>query len=312
MKKIAFLISAVIVIFVSSAAFGSIAETEGPVRLGVMKFTSKSEGITDQQAAAIGDIFTRALANTDAMIIVERERIDDIAKEHHLAQSGLADDNYAVKIGKIISCRYMLMGAVTGLETKTSKFDVYFTSDTSKEVSVTVDVRVVDVETSRIIMTFSEEGRVSRKGKGFNIYGIKIEDGKEFEGIEEAAIAEAVLRASFNVREGLAGERVQVIKVTAKEITLSAGVNWGINEDVLFGIYSEGEEVKNLDGTSMGRKLTLLAVVKVKDVQKEFCYAGIMKNCGKASDIRKGNIAKPITQKDVNDLIRRKYFSKKK
>ena len=204
----------------------------------------------------------------------------------------------------------MLVGAVTNLERKVSETDLWLVSKTHQEVSAAIDVRVVDITTSKVIMAFSESGSSSRKGEGFNFYGIRSDMGKIFEGIEESAIAEAVFRASFRIRESLAGDRIQVVDISTKEITLNAGKNWGIGEGSIFGIYSEGKEVFNLDGTSMGRKLTLLAVVKITDSQRDFSYAQILKNGGKASSLRKGNKAEPLTKKEADDLIKRKVFTK--
>lgn len=286
------------------------ADGNPPIRLGVMKFLSRAEGVTEQQAAAIGDIFARVLTNSPSLIVVERDRIDDLAKEHQLAQSGVFDDNELVQLGKLMSCNYMLVGAVTNLERKVSETDLWLVSKTHQEVSAAIDVRVVDITTSKVIMAFSESGSSSRKGEGFNFYGIRSDMGKIFEGIEESAIAEAVFRASFRIRESLAGDRIQVVDISTKEITLNAGKNWSIGEGSIFGIYSEGKEVFNLDGTSMGRKLTLLAVVKITDSQRDFSYAQILKNGGKASSLRKGNKAEPLTKKEADDLIKRKVFTK--
>lgn len=286
------------------------AKTDTPVRLGVMKFLARSDGVTDQQAAAIGDIFGRLLTRSPSMTIVERDRIDDIAREHKLMQSGQFEDDAVIELGKFMSCKYMLVGAVTNLERKISETDLWLLSSKRQEITATIDVRVIEVTTSKVIMAFSESGYSSRKGEGFNFYGFKTDIGKTFNGIEEAAIAEAVFRVSFKIREALGGDRIQVVDVTAKELTVNAGKNWGIGKGNLFGVYSEGLEVKNLDGSSMGRKKTLLAVVRVSDVQEDFCYAQILKNGGKASSLHKGDKLEPLTKKEVDALIRQKFFSK--
>ena len=281
-------------------AVSSEAAENDNIRLGVMKFLSRTDGVSEQQAAAIGDIFARILTNSRSLIIVERDRFDELAREHQLTQSGSFKDNEIIELGKLMSCNYMLIGSVTNLERKVSESDFWIVSETRQEITATIDVRVVDVTTS------------SRKGEGFNFYGIKTDKGKSFKGIEESAIAEAVFRTSFKIREKLAGERIQVANVSSKALTLNAGKNWGVSDGVLFGVYSEGREEFNLDGTSLGRKLTLLAIVKVTDAQNEFSYAQIVKNGGTASSIRKGNKLEPLTKKEADDLIKKKVFSGKK
>ena len=305
MKKI--LLSCLIM---SLAAFTAEASENNSIRLGVMKFLARADGVSEQQAAAIGDIFARILTNSKSLTIVERDRLDEIAREHQLAQSGGFKDND--ELGKLMSCNYMLIGSVTNLERKVSETDLWIVSETHQEISATIDVRVVDVTTSKVIMSFSESGSSSRKGEGFNFYGYKTDKGKSFEGIEESAIAEAVFRTSFKIRDALAGERIQVVDVTAKEITVNAGKNWGIGEGALFGVYQEGREVKNLDGTSMGRKLTFITVVRITDAQNDFSYAQVVKKGGKTSSIRKGYKLEPLTKKEADELIKQKVSKGKK
>ena len=281
----------------SLAALTAEASENNSIRLGVMKFLSRADGVSEQQAAAIGDIFARILTNSKSLTIVERDRLDEIAREHQLAQSGGFKDNDIIELGKLMSCNYMLIGSVTNLERKVSETDLWIVSETHQEISATIDVRVVDVTTSKVIMSF---------------YGYKTDKGKSFEGIEESAIAEAVFRTSFKIRDALAGERIQVVDVTAKEITVNAGKNWGIGEGALFGVYQEGREVKNLDGTSMGRKLTFITVVRITDAQNDFSYAQVVKKGGKTSSIRKGYKLEPLTKKEADELIKQKVSKGKK
>ena len=313
MKKLTLLICLMIFLFlpVSSLKAEENNSNNNLLRLGVMKFFSRAEGVTDKQAEAIGDIFTRMLANSKAMIVVERDRIDEIANEHKLTQAGRFEDDAVIQLGKLMSCQYMLLGAVTNLERKTRETDLWLISEKHQEVTATIDVRIVDVATSKIILSFSESGSSSQKGSGFNFYGVQ-SNNNNFSGIEIPAISEAVLRAIFHIREALAGESVQVIDIANKEITINAGENWGINAGNLFRVYSEGKEVFNVDGSSMGKKLTLLAVVKVTDVQKELSTAQVIKNGGSLSSIRRGSRIQPISRKEADNLIKDKTFAPSK
>ena len=307
MKKFSFilLMALFLEIIFSSASY---ADENKNIRLGVMKFLSRADGVSDKQAEAIGDIFARILANSKALTIVERDRLDEIANEHHLLQEGRFEDDAVIELGKLMSCQYMLLGAVTNLERKTRETDLWLVSEKKQEVFVTLDIRVVDVTTSKIILSFSESGSASQKGSGFNFYGFQTND-QNFTGIEIPAIVEAVSRAGFKIRETYGNEYAHVIDISSKEITIGAGEDWGISSGALFEIYSEGEEVINLDGTPMGRKRNPLALVKVTSVQKDFCVAEVLKNGGRASSVRKGNKIQPITQREADNLIKQKFFS---
>ena len=99
------------------------------------------------------------------------------------------------------------------------------------------------------------------------------------------------------------------VNIAAKEIAINAGKNWGITPGMLFQVYSEGREMINLDGSSMGKKKTILAILKIMDVQEDFSTAQIIKNGGKSSSLRKGYRVQPITQQEADTLIKQKFFS---
>ncbi|MBQ7578048.1 MAG: hypothetical protein IJT21_07285 [Synergistaceae bacterium] len=304
MKKIIFLL----LILVMWPAQVIYAQDGAGIRLGIVKFLSRAEGVSDKQAEAIGDIFTRMLNQSSSITVVERDRFDELAKEYQFAQSGRFKDDEVIQLGKIISCKYMLMGAVTNMSKKTKTTDLWLISETRQAITVTIDVRIVDVETSKVIYTLSENGSSSGKESGFNFYGFQTKN-NDFSGLEMAAITEAISRAVFRIREKFAGDSVQVINIAAKEIAINAGKNWGITPGMLFQVYSEGREMINLDGTSMGKKRTILAILKITDVQEDFSTAQIIKNGGKSSSLRKGNRVQPITQQEADTLIKQKFFS---
>ena len=308
MKKLTFLICLLIFLPVARSR----AEKNNNLRrLGVMKFLSRAEGVTDKQAKAICDIFSLMLANSKAMIIVERDRIDEIANEHKLTQAGRFEDDAVIKPSKLVSYQYMLLGAVTNLGRKTRETDLRLISEKHQEVTATIDVRIVDVTTSKIIFSFSESGSSSQKSSGFNFYGVQTND-NNFSGIEIPAIAEAVLRSIFYIGEALACGYVKVIDIANKDITINAGENWGIGIGNLFRIYSEGNEIINVNGSSMGKKLNLLAVVKIKEMQKELSTVQVIKNGGSVSNIRRGNRIHHIIRKEADSLIKNKTFAPSK
>ena len=193
MKKIA----ACVVALMIACSGAEAAIVDGPVRLGVMKFLTRAEGITEAQAAAIGDIFTRMLAGSNTMTIVERDQLENIASEHKLSMSGVLTEETAVQIGKIIGCNYMLIGAVTRYEQASSELLRWrkFSS------LATIDARIVDVETTQVVLSLSESGTNIQKGSTFNIWGVEAHEKKLLEGIESGAIADAVSRLAFKLKD---------------------------------------------------------------------------------------------------------------
>ncbi|MBQ6971221.1 MAG: hypothetical protein IJP86_02570 [Synergistaceae bacterium] len=295
----------------------SCAEENQPIRLGVVRFVSRTEGVTDKQAEAIGDEFSRRLANSKAITLLERYRFDEVLREHHMTQEGRIKDGEAVELGKIAGCRYILMGAVTGLETKDTERVFVGFEDTEHEVSATIDVRIIDVQTSEVIASFSETGKVSRKTGGGGIWFFDVKKGKKA-GAEEAAVERAVSALCLSIREKLAGEYVRVVKSGAGGSNwpvIDAGENWGIHPGELLCVYMEGDEIRDKDGAFVGKMLTPIAVVEADNVQKELTSVKPSKKDGVRGwlqNVRKGDVVKPITEAEADNLAARKVFPGKK
>ncbi len=188
MKKfLRFALCLLIVIFACEAAFASI-------RLGVMQFVTKADGVTEYQASAAGDVFVRILANNvNNISILERERLEEIGAEIRLGMSGLVSAHTAAQVGKIAGCQYMLMGSVTNLKSKSSNVTLPFAIGIGVRESAataTLDVRIVDVETSEIVGALSDSGTGKQSGTSLSVMGVAF-DSDELSGMEAEAIAKA-------------------------------------------------------------------------------------------------------------------------
>jgi len=114
--------------------------------------------------------------------LMERKQLEQILGEQKLGASGLADEATAVKMGKLVGCRYMVTGKVTRFAYKKSGFgtgwgvtsllnkvnpnagaansvagDVHVGSAT---FSGRLDVRLIDVQTGEILAVAKEDGTV--------------------------------------------------------------------------------------------------------------------------------------------------------
>ena len=179
----------------------------------------------------------------------------------------------------------------------------------NEEASATIDVRVVNVETSEVVLSLSETGTASMSGKNFNFYGMT-KDEAELIGMEAGAINAATSRLGFKVRETLTGEYAQVLEAGGKEITLNVGRTSGVTNGSLYRIYTDGAEIRNTNGKSLGRKVNTIAVVKVVDAQNDFSIANVEKGCGDPKLIQRGDKVSPIYASEAKDLISRKAFPK--
>lgn len=287
-------------------------ESSKPIRIGVMKFLARTDGISADHAAAIGDIFARVLTNSKTITVIERDQLDTLASEHRLSSSGMLTDETAIQIGKIAGCQYMIIGAVTEYFTRGSQTDYWVVTKTQHEARVTIDARVVNVETTEVIMSLSETGEASHKETYGQVpYVGIVTKNADISGVEAAAISDASSRLSYKIREALTGEYNQVLDSDGKEVTLSIGLKSGAQRGKLYRVYVDGKEVFDANGRSLGKKMNDIAVVKITDVQQEFSIAHIAsKNAGNIKLIHRGDKIYPITNEEMKSMISRKVFPK--
>ncbi|MDR1873866.1 MAG: hypothetical protein LBQ90_02470, partial [Synergistaceae bacterium] len=259
------------------------------VTLGVVRFTSKTPGVSDQQAEIITDVFTRVLANSKSIAVIERERLDVIGKEHKLNLSGLVDTSLAVKVGRLAGCQYMLLGSVTELNQTVSGVRVPLGGRSSalgtNEATATIDMRIVNVTTSELVLALSESGKSSQSGFEINLPGWGFGQG-QFGGLEQRAIVAAVSRLGHRIREELGGEYSYVLNSRGRNIQINLGLTSGVKVGDTYLVYSEGEKIFDIDGTFIEREKLNVAVLKVIDVQSGYSLCNVAAEGGKADLIR--------------------------
>jgi curli biogenesis system outer membrane secretion channel CsgG/TolA-binding protein len=283
------------------------------VRVGVMEFVSKADGVTDQQADAVRDLFTRYLTNAKTIAVIERERLLSIGQEVKIGSSGLVDPSMAVEIGRQAGCQYMLFGSVTELSEKASAGAIPIFGNVggiavgAHEAKATIDMRVVDVTTGETVLSLSEEGTSKESSSGLvTSYGSMVET--SFGGVKASAIEAAVVRLGNKVLEEVGGEYAHVLSASGKSVRISRGARSSVKKGDIYLVYVEGPEVFDVDGESLGRDRFPLAVVKVVDVQSGFSNCEVAASGGKASNIQRGDRIEPISSKASKDYVDRKVF----
>ena len=83
----------------------------------------------------LADMMVTDLSVSDRFDVVERDRLDEILDELKLQKSDYFDPKTAVKIGKGIGARYAVAGSLAAIEPK-----------------IRIDIRLIDVQTSKILM----------------------------------------------------------------------------------------------------------------------------------------------------------------
>ncbi|MDR0648529.1 MAG: hypothetical protein LBF92_04280 [Synergistaceae bacterium] len=278
-----------------------------------MEFVSKAVGVSPQEADAIRDIFTRYLANSKTIAVIERERLlSSVGAEIKIGASGLIDPSImAVEIGRLAGCQYMLFGSVTELSEKASGGVIPLggigIGTGNHQATAVIDVRVVDVATGETVLSLSESGTSSESSAAIATqWGGYAET--QFGGLKGRAIEAAVARLGNKLLEELGGEYDHVLSVSGNTVRVSGGQKAGVKNGDLFMVYVEGPEITDIDGTSLGRDRIPLAVIKVTSAQGEFSNCEVAASGGKAANIQRGDRIEPISSKMSKDLVDRKVF----
>ena len=280
------------------------------IRIGIMRFYNKAAGLTQQQAESITDIFTRMLANSHSIAIVERERLDAIGREQRFGMSGLVDSDTAAKIGRIAGCQYMLLGSITQFNKQSQETKVAFIRENRYDVSVTVDMRVVNVETTEVVLSLSETGNASHTASGVNLDNKFSTQENYHAGLEGEAINNAVSKLGQRIREIVAGEYSQVLSIAGRDVTVNVGAASGAKKGALYRVYADGPEVHDMKGRVIGHRDIDLAIIKISSMQNEFSTAQVVKDGGKIENIRRGDKIMPISPSESKTLA--KHLPKKR
>lgn len=244
------------------------AEASEQIRLGIMPFLSKSGEIKENQTVGITDMLIKTLQASPSISVIERERLRTIARGHGINVES-EEQNSAMKLGKLVGCRYILLGSATQLTQRyiNSKKAVRFFLDTSyedniesQESTATLEARLIDVNTGKVVLSFSKSGSVLLSKKDY----------KSLTDLTTRAIEAATSRLGNKIREILANEYAMIISVKGNNARINRGSSSGVNTGALYRVYQEGEEVFDLDGRSLGKKMINLAIVRVIDTQSEF------------------------------------------
>jgi len=138
------LVALVLGLVALAAPVRALAAAAAPPTIAILYFDYS--GKDDEMALlrkGLAQMLISDLAGSDAVRIVERDRLQEILAELKLAESAKIDPASAAKVGKLLGARYMVLGGY---------FDLGGT--------LRIDARVVEVETGKIVNSAGVNGKV--------------------------------------------------------------------------------------------------------------------------------------------------------
>lgn len=286
------------IVGLTSIAFGA----SDKMRIAVVDFSNNVTGPESSQVEAvrraITDMFITELWKTQMFSIVERSRLEAIAREHKLAQSGLVDASTAAQLGKLLGVEAIITGSITQFTLKKKGGVIPIPqlggiAVGESEANVTLDVRMISVETGEILLVAKETGQATRSAGGIAFGGVLYGQSEE-EGILAAATRQCIekLVKKIGAMRARGGKMVyHVIRDEGKRVYIDAGeANAGATVGSYYAVYIEGEPIYGLKGEVLGVEKYYIAVLQVQEVFPQYSIAEVIKGGG----VMRGDKVEPI------------------
>lgn len=241
---------------------------------------SPAGAVAEKEAAAVQNHFIEQLVASGNVTVIERDRIEQVLREHQIDQSGATEKS---RIGKLLQADYLLTGSI--LAKKNNKLEI--------------SIRLVDVTTAKIAATSRADvsradvgGTLVVKQRGGNYLGeplvqiaILVDTSSSMDGLIDQArtqIWKIVNTLAGSSREGKK-PRIEVALYEYGNSTLSASDNYirlvlpftssldKVSEK-LFELKTNGGE--EYCGAVIARALKELAWKKYDDVYRVIFIAG--------------------------------------
>jgi len=279
-----FAVGAAVLMFSPSPAFAK----RKKISVAVAKFA-------DSSGKNLGDTATDYTTNTFIKLkyfkILERSRISQVMQELAHQQTGLVDENTAIEVGKQLGAKVIVVGNVSGAgyEIKRETCVVFDSKGNRRTVpcqvataTVTLTVRMVNVETGEVIFSDTLNGSESETYKG-----------RDRPASPASMINKALQKAAYHLYRPIQKAfplEGKVIKKDGKVILVSIGSDWGIAKGRGVKIYStKGAELRDPDtGEVIGYERTLVAKDHVGQVFPTHCQLKLSKK--EAAKVQVGDI----------------------
>jgi len=262
---------------------------------------------------SIMEMMITELVNSGTFQVVERARMDVIAREQRMAQSGVTDRRGAPQAGRLAGAQYIMTGAVTKYENSNTggaagailggpRGGLLGGLVNTNTAYVTLDTRIVDTTTGAIVYAGRAEGAatdvlggiVSRYG-GFG-------SGRSG-GQLASATHKAVTKVIDNLRSvvgagaapGSGGSYHVLENRPGTGLTLDVGsTNGGARRGQYYAVYREGEAIRDLHGNVLDAERYYIAVIQITDARPQYSKAKLIRGRG----AKRGDGIEPIRRPD--------------
>ena len=263
------------------------AEADSLVSIAVARFTSATSDATNQQASSITDVFTDILMHTPGIAVVGGLRVNELLRE----------PSKAAQAGRTLGCQYVILGSVTQLKETVTKTGIKKRPITNSQAEATLYIRVINAPTGETVYSELSTGHAS----GSELSSEYIRPGLST--MKQEAVISAAQSACKNIRSALAKESAHVISTEGGSIILNKGSLQGVQVGDIYLVYTEGRELRDLDGTFLGNETENIAILEICEVQAKYSRALITRQM-RTSAINAGDKTRPLSREESEALMK--------
>ncbi|MFB3917103.1 MAG: CsgG/HfaB family protein [Terriglobales bacterium] len=266
----------------------------------------------------MSDLLVKHLVQDGTYSVIERRALDKILAEQNFSTSDRANPASAAKIGKLLGVDAIIVGSITqfGGETKNTNvggggggwggFGLGGFGHKKSKAIVTVDARLVDIDTGEIIAVADGKGESSRSstsllggGGGWHGWGGGNVDFGSSD-FENTIIGEAVKACMQQLSAGIIGsaEKLQTRTVVVQallayvdsgQVVLNQGAKVGLKVGDQLSVERVSQEIKDPATGQVLKRLTKpIGTVQVSEVDEVSATAKIVSGMG----FRVGDLAR--------------------
>jgi curli biogenesis system outer membrane secretion channel CsgG len=256
-------------------------------KVAVMDFDNQSQHGGWRLGRGAADILTTALVKQTDYDVFERDRLNSVIEEQNLGSSGRVDPATAAKIGKIIGVQYIITGAVTEYGESKTGGGGGGVHVGKKGYAATVDVRIIDVNTSRIL--FADTGSGNKSSMNVRVFGFgggeSWNEKHATEAMRDAIgqVTDKLVASDFATDAGAPDTSTPLLlaDVTGNQVILNAGANAGLKAGQTLTIKRKGREIKDpATGAVLKVTYNTLGKIKLSNVESAYAEAKITEGSG--------------------------------
>ena len=259
------------------------------LRIGVIDFRDSSGSRLNRAALrALTATIVEELYKTRCFDIVERERLDEIARRKSLVLQGLLPPSQVADIGQEIEAKALVTGVITAWRVER----VPTMGNDKMTGQVALDVHVADAQTGKELFRVAAAGRADELSAN-NLFRKATQRQNEEDLILAAACYSAAREAA--VRIGTHPSLVKPLSVLSfspsggrELVVVDAGSTSGvIRRGDRLAVCEEGEPIFNDKKEIVGIRTRFLALLEVVQLQPRSSKCAILE--GRREDIRAGD-----------------------